>query len=101
MELIQKALKLKPESGYIIDSLGWIYFKKGLYDEALRYLKKAAELTPEDPTINEHLGDVYFKKKDFKESLKYYEKALSLKHPEEKKIKQKIIEVELLLKGKN
>lgn len=101
MELIQRALKLKPESGYIIDSLGWVHFRKGLYDEALRYLEKAAELTPEDPTINEHLGDVYFKKKDFKKALKSYKKALSLKHPEEKKIKQKIIEVELLLKGKN
>ena len=83
------------------DSLGWVYFKKGLYDDALRYLKKAAELNPEDPTINEHLGDAYSKKKDFKKALEHYKKALSLTHPEENKIKQKIIEVERLLKGKN
>ena len=101
MDLIQRALKLKPNSGYIQDSLGWIYYQKGLYDEALRYLEKAAELNPEDPTINEHLGDVYSKKKDFKKALEHYKKALSLKHPDEKKIKEKMVEVELLLKGKH
>jgi tetratricopeptide (TPR) repeat protein len=101
MELIQKALKLKPKSGYIIDSLGWVYFRKGLYDEALHYLKKAAKLTSNDPTINEHLGDAYFKKKNFEKALEHYKKALSLKHPEENKVKQKIVDVERFLKGKN
>ena len=98
MELIQKALKLKPDSGYIIDSLGWVYFQKGLYDEAVHYLEKAAKLTADDPTINEHLGDAYFKKKDFERSLQHYKKSLSLKHPDEEKVKQKIIEVEKLLR---
>jgi tetratricopeptide (TPR) repeat protein len=97
MDLIQKALKIKPESGYIIDSLGWVYFQKGLYDKALHYLEKASKLTP-DPTIHEHLGDVYFKKKKYKEALDSYQKALSIDHPDQEKIKEKIIEIKKLLR---
>ena len=59
--LIQKAVKLDPESGYIRDSLGWVYFKKGMYTEALVEIKKASELEGNDPVILEHLGDVYLK----------------------------------------
>jgi tetratricopeptide (TPR) repeat protein len=101
MEMIQRALMIKPDSGYIIDSLGWVYYQKGLYDEALSHLQRAAELTAGDPTINEHLGDAYFKKKQLRESLAYYKKALSLNHPDEKRLKQKIIEVERLLEIEN
>ena len=46
MSLIEKALKIKPDSGYIIDSLGWVYFQKGMYDEALKYLEQAASHCP-------------------------------------------------------
>jgi tetratricopeptide (TPR) repeat protein len=101
MAMIQRALSIKPESGYIIDSLGWVYYQKGLYDEALSYLLRAAELTSGDPTIHEHLGDVYFKKQQLRESLEYYRKALSLKHPDEQRLRQKILEVERLLRIKD
>jgi tetratricopeptide (TPR) repeat protein len=90
MVMIQKALEVKPDSGYIIDSLGWVYFQKGLYEEALKYLEKAASLVPNDPTILEHLGDVYLKKGMYAKSLEMYEKALTFDHPEENKIKEKI-----------
>ena len=96
--LIQKALKIKPNSGYIIDSLGWVYYQQGFYDKALSSLEKAASLTPNDPTIAEHLGDTYFKKKRYKESLEMYNKSLSLKNPDEKKLKEKINEVKKILK---
>ena len=95
--MIEKALEAKPDSGYIIDSLGWVYFQKGKYDEALKYLEKAASLVPNDPTIFEHLGDVYFKKGMYKESIEMYEKALTFKHPQEDKVKKKIEEVKRLL----
>jgi tetratricopeptide (TPR) repeat protein len=97
MVLIQKALRLKPGSGYIIDSLGWVYYQKGLYDEALRHLEESAKLLPDDPTVNEHLGDAYFKKKKYQEALNYYKKALSLQPPSEKSIRDKIVEVEGLI----
>ena len=95
--MIKRALKLKPDSGYIIDSLGWVYFQKGLYDEAILYLEKSAKITPDDPTINEHLGDAYFKKHEYEKAIEYFNKALSLKHPNEEELKEKIAEVEQLL----
>ena len=99
--LIQKALKLKPDSGYIIDSLGWVYFQMGQYEKALRTLLKAVTLTGEDPTIYEHLGDASLKLEKYKKALQYYEKALSLEHPEESRIKEKINGVREHLKTKN
>jgi tetratricopeptide (TPR) repeat protein len=101
MALIKKALEIRPDSGYIIDSLGWVYYKKGAYDEAVHHLEKAVQLTPDDPTINEHLGDACLKKKDYEKALHYYEKALSLKPAQEKQVKEKITEVQELLKQKN
>ena len=98
MDLIRNALKIRPDSGYIIDSLGWVFFQKGLYDKALTSLEKAFSIIPDDPTITEHLGDVYFKKKEYKKSLDMYQKALSLKHLDADKIREKIKEVKKLLK---
>jgi tetratricopeptide (TPR) repeat protein len=98
MDMIQRALKSKPDSGYIIDSLGWVYYQKGLYDEALKYLLEAAKLVPNDPTISEHLGDVYFKKRIYGSALEEYEKALNLNHPQADKVKEKILQLKKLLK---
>lgn len=69
--LVKRALELKPENGYIMDSLGWIYFKSGKYDEALKTLLRAAEIVKDDPTIMEHLGDAY-NALGFKEKAKAY-----------------------------
>jgi len=90
LELIEKAIKYKPNSGYIIDSLGWVYFRKGLYDKALAELKKAVELAPHDPAIAEHLGDVYYKKQEYGNALKAYEKAISLENAEVERLQGKI-----------
>ncbi len=88
--LIRKALKYKPDDGYITDSLGWVFYKKGLYDKALIYLRKAVELAPEDPIILEHLGDAYLKLGDKENALKYYQKSLQLKTDDTQNIKKKI-----------
>jgi len=61
MGMIRRAVDQRPDDGYIVDSLGWAYFRISKYDEAVRYLERAVELKPEDPTINDHLGDAYFK----------------------------------------
>ncbi len=92
MELIKRALRFEPESGYIIDSLGWVYYQKGQYDEALHSLEKAVSLEPDEPEILEHLGDVYFKKTQYDKSLEMYQRALSLGHDDKDKLKQKIEE---------
>ncbi|MEZ5806740.1 MAG: tetratricopeptide repeat protein [Zhengella sp.] len=60
LEMIRKAVDLRPQDGYIVDSLGWAYYRLGRYDEAVEELEKAVRLRPEDPTINDHLGDAYW-----------------------------------------
>jgi tetratricopeptide (TPR) repeat protein len=61
MELIKLAVSKRPDDGYIVDSLGWAYYRLGNYEEAVKHLEKAIELKPEDPTINDHLGDAYWR----------------------------------------
>jgi tetratricopeptide (TPR) repeat protein len=61
MEMIKKAVQQRPDDGYIVDSLGWAYYRVGNYEEATKQLERAIELKPEDPTINDHLGDAYWR----------------------------------------
>jgi tetratricopeptide (TPR) repeat protein len=61
MDMIRRAVDQRPDDGYIVDSLGWAYYRIGNYDEAVKNLERAVELKPEDPTINDHLGDAYWR----------------------------------------
>jgi tetratricopeptide (TPR) repeat protein len=61
MDMIKKAVQQRPDDGYIVDSLGWAYYRLGNFEEATKQLERAIELKPEDPTINDHLGDAYWR----------------------------------------
>jgi len=61
MKMIKRAVEQRPDDGYIVDSLGWAYYRIGNYDDAVKNLERAVELRPEDPTINDHLGDGYWR----------------------------------------
>ncbi|WP_422022697.1 tetratricopeptide repeat protein [Roseibium sp.] len=61
LEMIKTAVELRPTDGYIVDSLGWVYYRLGRYEEAVTELERAIELRPADPVINDHLGDAYWK----------------------------------------
>lgn len=61
MAMIKRAVQQRPDDGYIVDSLGWAYYRLGNYEEAAKQLERAIELKPEDPTINDHLGDAYWR----------------------------------------
>jgi tetratricopeptide (TPR) repeat protein len=61
MRMIRRAVEQRPDDGYIVDSLGWAYYRIHNYEEAVKHLERAVELKPEDPTINDHLGDAYWK----------------------------------------
>lgn len=60
-KMLQRAVEQRPNDGYIVDSLGWAYYRRGDYELAAKYLEKAVELRPSDSTINDHLGDVYWR----------------------------------------
>ncbi len=61
MAMIKKAVQQRPDDGYIVDSLGWAYYRLGNYADATAQLERAIGLKPEDPTINDHLGDAYWR----------------------------------------
>lgn len=58
--MVQKAVQLSPNDGFIIDSLGWAYYRLGRYADAVTQLEQAATLEPNDPVVNDHLGDAYW-----------------------------------------
>jgi len=86
--MIRKALSFDPENGAYLDSLGWYYFKKGKYKEALQEIEKAASLVS-DPEIYDHLGEVNLKTGNKEQARLNWEKALKL-DPSREKIKQKL-----------
>ena len=61
MKMIRRAVDQRPDDGYIVDSLGWAYYRIGNFEEAVKKLERAIDLKPEDPTINDHLGDAYWR----------------------------------------
>ena len=61
LAMLEKARALSPEDGYIIDSVGWAYYRLGRYADAAKALEAAVALIPGDPTINDHLGDAYWR----------------------------------------
>ncbi len=92
LKMIEKAVALRPEDGYIVDSLGWAHYKLGDYASAISYLEKALELVPDDPTINDHLGDAYWKSGRTVEARYQWRQALAFK-PDKEDVKP--IEVKL------
>lgn len=61
LKMIERAVELRPNDGYIVDSLGWAHYKLANFEEATKYLERAVELKPQDPVINDHLGDAYWR----------------------------------------
>lgn len=59
--MLEKARSLSPQDGYVVDSVGWAYYRLGRYDDSAKALEEAIQLVPGDPTINDHLGDAYWK----------------------------------------
>ncbi|NOQ42729.1 MAG: tetratricopeptide repeat protein, partial [Desulfuromusa sp.] len=84
----QKALAIKP-SGYIVDTLGWIYFKMGSYPESREQLEKATELHPDDAVIQEHLGDLYRAMKLWEKAAEAYQRALEI-DPQAQQVEEKL-----------
>ncbi|SEF96232.1 Flp pilus assembly protein TadD, contains TPR repeats [Jhaorihella thermophila] len=83
LALIEKAVEARPDSGYIVDSLGWVLFRLGRYDEAVGHMEKAVELMPVDPVVTDHLGDVYWAVGRYREARFQWRRALSFISPDE------------------
>ncbi len=104
--MIARALELRPDDGYITDSLGWVYYKRARplleqgnvqearlwLDRAVEELERAAKLTGGDPVISEHLGDAHLALGQKRRALERYEEALRLdaRHAEQPELERKL-----------
>jgi tetratricopeptide (TPR) repeat protein len=92
-QLIRRAIELRPDDGYITDSLGWVHYQRGLkllaagsadqarrsFGEAIEQLERALELLErDDPVITWHLGDAYRSVSRFDDAISAYRRALDL-----------------------
>ena len=77
LEMIELAVAASPDSGYIIDSLGWALYRLGRYQEAVPHMERAVELMAVDPVVNDHLGDVYWAVGRYREAEFQWSRALS------------------------
>ncbi|MBT5549324.1 MAG: tetratricopeptide repeat protein [Nitrospina sp.] len=75
---LKKALTTQPRNGYFLDSLGWIYFKKGEPEKALTQIQKALIYTDPDPVLYDHLGDILFSLKNYDEASGAWKNSLFL-----------------------
>ena len=75
IKLIEKALSISPNDHYILDSLGWAYYRKGNLDKAIDYLQQAYNFNA-DPEIAAHLGEVLWQKGAHEEAAKIWHDAL-------------------------
>src|SRR6059036_505179 len=88
--MIKRALESEPNNASYLDSLGWVEFRKGKFDQALSDLLRAAKAVErDDPVVFEHIGDTYLKLNRTAEALEAWRKALAL-DPKNKKVADKI-----------
>lgn len=83
LDMIERAVEAQPESGYIVDSLGWVLYRLGRFEEAVEPMERAVELLPNDPIVNDHLGDVYWLVGRQREARFQWERALSFEPDED------------------
>lgn len=94
-QLASKALRLQPDDGYIMDTLGWVLFKQGRTKEAITYLEAAYKINSEESIIAEHLGDAYYKFQLTEKAKQMYTRAAKVETDEKKsnQILQKLSEI--------
>ena len=89
-EMIKHALELEPNNASYLDSLGWVEFRKGKFDQALADLLRAAKnMSRGDPIVFEHIGDTYWKLDRLPQAVESWQKALAL-DPQNKELANKI-----------
>jgi tetratricopeptide (TPR) repeat protein len=82
LQMAEEAVEKQPENSSYLDTIGWIYFKLGKYDEARKYIEKAVQLRDavgeNGATLNEHLGDVFYKLDQKEKALEFWKRALQM-----------------------
>lgn len=89
LNLVEKALYLRPGAAYMIDTLGWVYYQMGEYEKALKHLKRAEKLSLEDAVLYDHLADTYQKLDQMNKAREYWKKAYEI-DPDLEGLKEKL-----------
>jgi Flp pilus assembly protein TadD len=76
-QLVRRALEIKPRSGHVLDSLGWVLFRRGELRRAVETLERAESLAGPDAVILEHLGDAYRASSRIGDAAQAYRRALA------------------------
>lgn len=87
-KMVKKALAEEPENGAYLDSLGWVYYKKGDAERAKEYILRAIDLI-KDPEVYEHLGDIYISLGNQEEGVRYYQEGF-MRFPASKSLESKL-----------
>lgn len=87
LSMIEQAVQASPDSGYILDSLGWVLYRLGRFSEAVGPMEEAVELMATDPVVNDHLGDVYWAVGRRVEAAFQWNRALSFDPEDEESIR--------------
>jgi tetratricopeptide (TPR) repeat protein len=89
-DMIKRALQIDPNNGAYLDSLGWLEFREGKFDQALADLLRASQnMSRDDAVVFEHIGDTYLKLNHVSQALEAWQKAMTL-DPQNKKLAEKI-----------
>jgi Flp pilus assembly protein TadD len=88
--LILRALEIRPDDGYFLDSLAWVHYRQGDLKRAEKELRQALKLVPDDPVVLEHLGDVLLSDGKAGEAMDYFEKAIAKGHEKPEEIRNKL-----------
>lgn len=94
LELILRAVAIDPDNGAYVDSLGWVYYQQGRYEEARQHLEWAARLIPGDSTLFEHLGDLYLRLDERHRARDFYQQALQLSGDNLDSVRRKLEDLE-------
>ena len=94
LSMVKIAVEKEPENSSYLDTIGWVYFKLGYYEEAKKYLEKGLTVSGDRAVILDHLGDVLFKLGLKEEAISNWEKAHSI-DPNNENLKKKIEKGEL------
>ena len=75
---VNRALEQDPDNGAYLDTLGWIYYRQGNYNEALKKIQEANKFIPTDPTVNDHLGDTWSAIGDRDQAVRHWRKSYQI-----------------------
>ena len=98
LAMIKKSLRLDPDNGATVDSLGWAYYALGRYDDAVVQLEKAVRMEKNDPIVTDHLGDAYWRVGRKREAVYQWQRVIDL-HADNPVVRDEVAKIRLKLEN--